>query len=162
MIQWTDSAEQYLKEHFYKSADSIRKSGADPLEVQEDLRRHIEEQVRSKSSTVVSREDQGAALRYARRADQARTEVVATGGAEDVLRHRACVRGLERLVRVTRGGRGRWCHHSPRRKARNVANTNRTAATYQGPPIAIMIAPPTMLNPASMVPRIPASGFSWG
>lgn len=57
MIEWTESARRVLNEYCLRSRESVAASGADADEVSEDLRRHIEEEVRAARIAVVTEAD---------------------------------------------------------------------------------------------------------
>ena len=57
MRTWTDSAKAKLEEHLASIQRNARSSGADPAEVSEDIRRHIEEEVAARKLEVVTATD---------------------------------------------------------------------------------------------------------
>lgn len=57
MIEWTESAKRLLNEYCARSKTVLAGGGADPEEVSEDLRRHVEEDVRAARLSVVTEED---------------------------------------------------------------------------------------------------------
>ncbi|MCA9441473.1 MAG: hypothetical protein KC964_11740, partial [Candidatus Omnitrophica bacterium] len=57
MIEWTQAAEQEFERHFDLIRSSFEDMGADPSEVENDLRRHIEEEMDTNGVTVVTEED---------------------------------------------------------------------------------------------------------
>ena len=57
MIAWTDTAERALENYCQRTRENLRNSGADPEEVVDDLRRHIEEEIRGEKLSVVTEED---------------------------------------------------------------------------------------------------------
>ena len=57
MITWTDAAKQALENYCSRTRATLRGSGADADEVVEDLRRHVEEEIRAAKLTVVTEED---------------------------------------------------------------------------------------------------------
>lgn len=57
MTTWTDSARTTLEGHLARLRDGLASSGADPTEVADDLRRHIDEEVAARQIGVVTTED---------------------------------------------------------------------------------------------------------
>lgn len=57
MITWTDAAKQTLEEYCRRTRENLNGSGADPDEVIDDLRRHVDEELRAANLTVVTEED---------------------------------------------------------------------------------------------------------
>src|SRR6187549_690983 len=57
MIEWTESARRVLNDYCLRSKECVAASGADADEVSEDLRRHVEEEVRSARIGVVTEAD---------------------------------------------------------------------------------------------------------
>jgi hypothetical protein len=57
MSQWTDSAKAKLEDYLARARQSLAASGADPEEVTEDLRRHVEEEVAARKLTIVTEQD---------------------------------------------------------------------------------------------------------
>ncbi len=57
MTTWTDPARQRLDRYFEQTRAALQASGADPEEVCEDLRRHIQEEVALRKLAVVTEED---------------------------------------------------------------------------------------------------------
>jgi hypothetical protein len=57
MSEWTESARRVLNEYCVRSKECVAASGADADEVSEDLRRHVEEEVRSARIGVVTEAD---------------------------------------------------------------------------------------------------------
>lgn len=56
-MKWSDSAERLLKKHISDRREELNKIGADPIEVADDLRLHISEEVKLKGKNVVTSED---------------------------------------------------------------------------------------------------------
>ncbi|MBI3098970.1 MAG: PEP-CTERM sorting domain-containing protein [Planctomycetes bacterium] len=56
MTEWTASAREEVDRYLSRAADSARADGADPKEVVEDLRRHIEAEVAAAGIALLSRE----------------------------------------------------------------------------------------------------------
>ena len=57
MIEWTESARRTLDEYCARSRAALAGTGADADEVIDDLRRHVEEEVRAAGLTVVAESD---------------------------------------------------------------------------------------------------------
>ena len=57
MIEWTESARRTLEEYCARSKAALAGSGVDTDEVIDDLRRHVEEEVRAAGLTVVAESD---------------------------------------------------------------------------------------------------------
>ena len=57
MIEWTDTAKRTLEEYCTRSEAVLAGSGADAREVSDDLRRHVEEEVRAAHLSVVTEDD---------------------------------------------------------------------------------------------------------
>jgi hypothetical protein len=57
MITWTDTARRSLEEYCQRTRKNLRGSGADIEEVVDDLRRHVEEEIRAAKLSVVTEED---------------------------------------------------------------------------------------------------------
>jgi hypothetical protein len=57
MITWTDSAKDRLETYFSRLRTRLQTAGADPVEVTDDLRRHIDEEVAQRRIHVVTIED---------------------------------------------------------------------------------------------------------
>ncbi len=57
MTTWTESARSSLEGHLAKMRESLATSGADPAEVTDDLRRHIDHEVAARRLGVVTMED---------------------------------------------------------------------------------------------------------
>ena len=57
MITWTDSAKEVVEDYCRRTRENLRGTGADPDEVADDLRRHVEEEVRAAKLTVVTEEE---------------------------------------------------------------------------------------------------------
>ena len=57
MITWTDAAKEALENYCRRSRENLRGSGADADEVADDLRRHVEEEVRAARLTVATEEE---------------------------------------------------------------------------------------------------------
>lgn len=58
MVEWTDAAQREFDAHFARKREALAASGADPDEVREDLRRHIEEEAAAGSLGVaITRND---------------------------------------------------------------------------------------------------------
>ncbi len=57
MIKWTESARRTLEEYCARTRTVLAGSGADAEEVTDDLRRHVEEEVRAARLSVVTEED---------------------------------------------------------------------------------------------------------
>ncbi|MCX6923276.1 MAG: VIT domain-containing protein [Verrucomicrobia bacterium] len=57
MSQWTDSAKARLEEYLARSRQSLAASGADPDEVIEDLRRHVEVEIAARKLPIVTEQD---------------------------------------------------------------------------------------------------------
>lgn len=57
MIEWTETAKRTLEEYCARSRAVVAGSGADAEEVSDDLRRHVEEEVRAARLSVVTEED---------------------------------------------------------------------------------------------------------
>lgn len=55
-MKWTDSAQEEFKNLFERIRSSVSSSGADPAEVEEDLKRHIEEELARVGMSVVSKD----------------------------------------------------------------------------------------------------------
>jgi hypothetical protein len=56
-IGWTDAATAAFEHHFDARATALRAAGADPDEVREDLRAHLEEELRGRGQALISIED---------------------------------------------------------------------------------------------------------
>jgi len=63
MITWTQSAKSELDEYLSDMHSTLRASGADPMEVTEDIRRHVDEELAASNLAVVTTEDVGRILR---------------------------------------------------------------------------------------------------
>jgi Vault protein inter-alpha-trypsin domain len=63
MSQWTHSVQQTFEDYCTRMRQSLAGSGADAEEVIDDLRRHIEEEIRSSQLSVVTEEDMQRILR---------------------------------------------------------------------------------------------------
>jgi hypothetical protein len=57
MITWTDAAKEVLASYCRRTRENLRGSGADPDEVIEDLRRHVDEEIVAANLTLVTEED---------------------------------------------------------------------------------------------------------
>ena len=57
MTTWTESAKATLERHMVRLGAILSASGADPVEVADDLRRHIDEEVAARKMEVVTAED---------------------------------------------------------------------------------------------------------
>lgn len=57
MIEWTESARRVLDEYCRRAKEAVVASGADVEEVSDDLRRHVEEEVRAARISVVTETD---------------------------------------------------------------------------------------------------------
>ena len=57
MITWTDAAKEVLENYCRRTRENLRDSGADPDEVIDDLRRHVDEEIRAAQLTLVTEED---------------------------------------------------------------------------------------------------------
>jgi hypothetical protein len=57
MITWTDAAKEVLENYCRRTRENLRDSGADPDEVIDDLRRHVEEEIRAAKVTLVTEEE---------------------------------------------------------------------------------------------------------
>jgi hypothetical protein len=57
MITWTDAAKEVLESYCRRTRENLRDSGADPDEVIEDLRRHVDEEIAAAKLTLVTEED---------------------------------------------------------------------------------------------------------
>jgi hypothetical protein len=63
MTTWTDSARTTLEGHLTRMRKHLDSSGADPFEVTDDVRRHIDEEVAARKIGVVTTEDVESILR---------------------------------------------------------------------------------------------------
>ena len=57
MITWTDTAKEVLESYCRRTRENLRDSGADPDEVIEDLRRHVDEEIAAAKLTLVTEEE---------------------------------------------------------------------------------------------------------
>src|SRR5215831_7494564 len=57
MTPWTESAAEMWEEFCRRTRENLRGSGADADEVVDDLRRHVEEEIRAAKLSVVTEED---------------------------------------------------------------------------------------------------------
>ncbi len=57
MIEWTEDAEKAFQEYVNQMKCTVESMEADPSEVAEDLRRHIEEELGKGNSTIITEED---------------------------------------------------------------------------------------------------------
>ena len=57
MTQWTENARQNFDRYCVRARESLMGTGADPEEVIDDLRRHVDEEVARAKLTVVTEED---------------------------------------------------------------------------------------------------------
>src|SRR5947199_6140926 len=57
MISWTQPAKEEIDNYFKTVRASLLATGADPVEVIDDLQRHIQEEVQSSRLQTVTRED---------------------------------------------------------------------------------------------------------
>jgi hypothetical protein len=95
MIPWTETAAKIWEDFCRRTRENLRGSGADADEVVDDLRRHVEEEIRASKLSVVTEEDMRQIL--ARVGEPAAAETAPQSGkkgraAMDVSHLRACVR----------------------------------------------------------------------
>ena len=57
MITWTDAAKEVLENYCRRTRENLRDSGADPDEVIEDLRRHVDEEILAAKISLVTEDD---------------------------------------------------------------------------------------------------------
>jgi len=57
MIEWTNSAQRVWSEYTSQTKSSLTGTGADPQEVLEDLKRHVDEEISASKLSVVTEED---------------------------------------------------------------------------------------------------------
>ena len=57
MIPWTETAAKMWEDFCRRTRENLRGSGADADEVVDDLRRHVEEEIRAAKLNVVTEED---------------------------------------------------------------------------------------------------------
>ncbi len=57
MIEWNESARRVLDEYCRRAKEAVAASGADVEEVSDDLRRHVEEELRAAQISVVTETD---------------------------------------------------------------------------------------------------------
>src|SRR5215207_1313346 len=63
MTTWTESARSTLEGHLTRMRQHLHYSGADPVEVTDDVRRHIDEEVAARKIGVVTTQDVESILR---------------------------------------------------------------------------------------------------
>lgn len=81
-IEWTEGALAGLDGYFERAGDTLRASGADPDEVKEDVRQHINESCREQNLNLVTQDD---VRRFLRRMDLPEAELQTHAAADRTL-----------------------------------------------------------------------------